>query len=158
MIYYRFFNRYIHPFKYNHQDYKKYYKNGFAMMASACLMIEALESFYNGWGSTQQTGDNTFKSFFGKFKSLKVFQSFNFYKFIQCGLLHQAETTGGYKISRIGQLFNKSSKTINAVKFHDELEKCLTAYCDLLKTKKWDSGIWDNFRVKMRSIIKNCKG
>lgn len=41
-VYERFHERYIQPFTDNKN------KNGFIMMASACLMIEALESFLAG--------------------------------------------------------------------------------------------------------------
>ena len=64
MIYHRFYDRYIKPFTYTSKEYKKSYKHGFAMMASGCLLIEALESFYCGWETTKDTGDKTFKSVF----------------------------------------------------------------------------------------------
>ncbi len=52
MVYHRFFGRYIKPFLFEDKRYKKFYKNGFAMMASSCLLIEALESFYQGLEET----------------------------------------------------------------------------------------------------------
>jgi len=52
MIYHRFHDRYIKPYNYPSNEYKKFYKHGFAMMASGCLLIEALESFYQGWENT----------------------------------------------------------------------------------------------------------
>ena len=49
-IYERLSERYIQPVTSAH-------KNGFAMMACASLLIETLESFYSGWKSTEQKGD-----------------------------------------------------------------------------------------------------
>jgi hypothetical protein len=156
MIYYRFHERYIKPFNYPSAEYEKFYKNGFAMMASGCLLIETLESFYNGWETTEGTGDKTFKSFFQKTKSLKIFENMKFYTHIRCGILHQAETTGGYEISRKGPLFDNKNRVINATKFIEELKCCLGNYRDELKKSEWHSEIWDNFRRKMRSIIRDC--
>lgn len=157
IIYHRFYDRYIKPFEYPSKNYKKFYKNGFAMMASGCLLIETLESFYNGWEITEGNGDKTFKSFFQRTQSLKVFGNIPFYRHIRCGILHQAETTGGYTISRIGPLFDNKKRVINSDKFLEELKKCLDNYKQKLETSKWDSEIWDNLRRKMRSIIRNCE-
>jgi hypothetical protein len=157
MIYHRFYERYVKPFEYNTPEYKKYYKNGFAMMASGCLLIEVLESFYKGWETTLDKGEKTFNSFFHKSKSLKQFEGIGFYKYIRCGILHQAETTGGFKISRKGALFDKNQKKINADKFHGELKNSLQEYIDKLKNAEWDGEIWDNLRRKMRFIIKHCE-
>lgn len=157
MIYHRFHERYIKPFSYTSNKYKKFYKNGFAMMASGCLLIEALESFCNGWETTKDTGDNTFNSFFQRTTSLKVFRNMKFYTHIRCGILHQAETTGGYKISRTGPLFDNKNRVINATEFLRELKGHLDNYRDELNKSEWDSEIWDNFRRKMRTINKNCE-
>ncbi len=159
MIYHRFYDRYMKPFNYTSKKYKKFYKNGFAMMANACLLIEALEAFYQGWEDTRNRGEDAFKKFFLRVKCLAPFKkdASNFYKHIRCGILHQAETTGGYKILRIGSLFDDKNRVINATKFLEELKMCLGNYTDELKTSEWDSEIWDNFRRKMRSIIKNCE-
>lgn len=156
MIYHRFFERYIKPFIFSNKDYQKRYKNGFAMMANGCLLIESLESFYQGWETTQDRGDTVFKSFFRRFPSFKGFQKIPFYKNIRCGILHQAETTGGYKISRKGPIRDNQTKTINATKFLEQLHICLNEYQKELCQAEWDSEIWDNFRRKMRSIIRNC--
>jgi hypothetical protein len=77
-------------------------KHGFTMMAGACLTIEALESFRQGWSRTDKNGRSpeTFRLFFDSFDSFKPFRGLDFYKHVRCGILHQAETTGGWKISR----------------------------------------------------------
>jgi hypothetical protein len=49
-------------------------------------------------------------------------------------ILHQSETTNGWRILRSGPLFIKESKTINATIFLNRLDKCLETYCDKLRT------------------------
>ena len=60
-IYERFFERYIRPL----ESIPKTHKNGFCIMANCCIMIEALESFYNGWENTKgrEKGKEAFKRF-----------------------------------------------------------------------------------------------
>src|SRR5271167_928447 len=47
----RLLERYITPL----EEVPREQKNGFLMMASACLLIETLEAFYRGWPSTHET-------------------------------------------------------------------------------------------------------
>ena len=61
-IYQRFYTRYINSFKYPAKRYKKMYKNGFAIMANCCLLIETLESFKNGWETTDRKSQKAFTS------------------------------------------------------------------------------------------------
>lgn len=37
------------------------FKNGFSLIANACLLIETLESFWQGWDSTEIANWRTFK-------------------------------------------------------------------------------------------------
>src|SRR6266853_4330765 len=61
-IYHRINHRYIEPLL--HVSPQKY-RSGFLMMASACLMIETLQSFYTGKKETPRgQGLNSFKDFF----------------------------------------------------------------------------------------------
>ena len=84
-------------------------KSGFLIMAICCLMIESLESFYRGWEDTRgRRSPEAFKKFFARVDGLKQFKdvSDNFYKHIRCGILHQAETTGSWRIRRdINEVF-----------------------------------------------------
>ena len=131
-------------------------------MAICCLMIEALESFWRGWSDTRGRSGEAFRSFFRRCLEqnleLGVFsqQADDFYEGVRCGILHQAETTRGWRIRRKGPLFDQSTKTINATKFHDQLENALKRYCDELKQSEWDSEIWCNLREKMKRVIENC--
>jgi len=159
-FYHRMHSRYIKPFQYDNETFKKNYKNGFSIMASCCLLIEAVQSFKNGWETSDKKSEKAFKEFLQSEKNFKDFnkKEKDFYKNIRCGILHQGETTGGWKISRIGDyLFEDTSLTINSVRFLRELEFSLQQYTENLKTEKWDSDIWDNFRIKMRKVISNCE-
>jgi len=128
------------------------------MMASCCLIIEALESFYQGLENTQAAGEQVFGSFFERDLALNKFTGVQFYKHVRCGILHQAETTGGFTIVRTGDLFDRNKKRINAQKFLNSLERSLVTYKEQLLNSEWDSEVWDNFRRKMRFTINHCDG
>ena len=77
------------------------FKNGFSIMANACLLIETYESFIQGWQDTKAPR-LPFNSFFKREEGFKDFkyEARNFYKDVRCGILHQGETKGGWKITR----------------------------------------------------------
>ncbi len=154
MIYHRFYGRYIKPFLFPDDRYRKHYKHGFAMMASSCLLIETLESFRNGWEKTPHDvgGDKVFENFFKRENAFRQFRGTRFYNNVRCGLLHQGEVTGGFTIQREGPLID-AKKKINAQAFMKALEKSLARYKRELWAAEWDSELWDNFRRKMRFII-----
>lgn len=153
----RFTERYITPLS---DDLKK--KHGFCTMAISCLMIEALESFRQGWPHTNRKSEEAFCSFFSwcleQGSELGVFSvdAKDFYKNVRCGILHQAETTNGWLIRRKGPLFVPAKKILNATKFHIELKKYLRSYCDLLKNSAWGSEVWKNLIKKMKAVVENC--
>lgn len=154
----RFTERYIKPLRGDPAQ-----KHGFCTMAICCLMIEALESFWQGWPDTHGRSRAAFKFFFQRCLehglALGMFSKLadDFYTGVRCSILHQAETTNGWRIQRKGPLFNLDTKTINATKFHNELEKALELYVDILKESSWDSEIWQRLRQKMNAVIKNCR-
>lgn len=151
----RFSERYILPLE--SIDKKK--KNGFCIMAVCCLMIETLESFRQGWSDSNNKSKEAFCYFFDGNEPFKDFRGFvaEFYKHVRCGILHQAETTGGWLIIRKGPLFDRANKTINATKFFKKLKTCLKHYCGDLKNSDWNSDVWHKFREKMKAICENCK-
>ena len=159
-IYERLYTRYLKPFDYDCPIYKKDYKNGFSIMANCCLLIETLESFKNGWEDTDKKSNSVFISFFKSESNFKEFAKISneFYKNVRCGILHQGETTLGYRITREGtRLYDSETKTIDAFLFAEQMKVSLENYKNALVEKEWDSEEWDNFRVKMRRIIENCK-
>jgi hypothetical protein len=154
-IFERFHERYIAPLK----SIPNKKKNGFCIMANCCLMIEALESFYQGWEVTSGRSREAFENFFNRVKEFRDLKdcSSEFYEHIRCGILHQAETTGGWRIIRKGPLFDSNKLAINATEFLNRLEKYLKKYSDNLRSSKWNDVIWKNLRKKMDSVIKNCE-
>src|SRR5690606_25127585 len=105
----RFEERYLDPVQTNHAN-----KNGFTIMAVCCLMIEALESFRLGWSDSRKKSRVAFASFFAHWHLFAPFRGVAdaFYDHVRCGILHQAETTGGWRVVRTGPALQGT--TINA--------------------------------------------
>ena len=144
----RFGERYLEPLK----NVPNKHKNGFAIMAVCCLFIEMLQSFREGWPDTSNRGRSELA--FCKFithrdSRLAVLSGYasDFYKHVRCGILHQGETTGGWKVHRSGRrLFDPKGPTLNASRFLVAMELALRDYCDDLRQAEWDSVIWKNLR------------
>jgi hypothetical protein len=138
-------------------------KSGFLMMGSACLMIETLESFYDGKKETAwRDGGPSFKRFFEREK--RFFPGFkddavDFYTNVRCGILHQGETKGGYRILRDdGPLLDPIERTIEANKFLKALKDCLDNYIkDLRAASISSSERWTMAIDKINFICENCK-
>lgn len=145
----RFNERYFQPIENSSA------RHGFAMIAIGCLVIESLESFYQGKGDTKGESREIFNSFFKRDTSFKVFASDDnwFYINIRCGILHQAETKGGWKLLRRGPLCDINQKTINATIFIKELRKVVVGYAKQIET---DEDLWNCFKTKMNFVCGNC--
>lgn len=148
----RFAERYLDPL-----EVDKSKKSGFTIMAVCCLMVETLESFSRGWINTRGRSEEAFCSFFCRWHEFERFRpvSQDFYKHVRCGLLHQAETTGGWRILRNGALLRE--KTINASCFATALRHVLGRYSDSLRLESWHSEVWRAFRKKMGAICSNAE-
>ena len=154
----RFTERYIDPVT----SGKGKRMHGFTMMAVSCLMIESLESFCQGWENSNGRSKRAFCHFFDSHSQFDSFRghSAQFYKNVRCGILHQAETTGGWKITRekTAPLFAPApSLTINATLFLQHLRAVLNGFYDGLKGADWNSTEWSNVRTKMKALCKNCR-
>lgn len=155
-IHRRFLERYLEPV------FSSPRRHGFTMMAVACLMIEALESFRQGWRDTKGRGASelAFHSFFDAHESFALFRGHvrDFYEGVRCGILHQAETTLGWRIRRDGSLLkiNGPIRTVNADKFVAALTNELDHYRDQLKASPWDDDLWQSLRHKMDRVCANC--
>ena len=159
-IFQRLKSRYLKPFQFTDPKFTEQFKNGFSVMANCCLLIETLQSFKNGWEDSGSKSALAFRQFLSTETNFSVFKNKEqeFYTNVRCGILHQGETTGGWTINREGKnLFDSTTLVVDSIVFAQELEKCLTNYSDKLKSEKWDSETWDNFRTKMRKIISNCE-
>ena len=129
-------------------------KNGFTIMAVSCLMIESLESFRRGWKNTRSKSELAFFSHWDAFTEFRPVSG-EFYKHVRCGILHQAETTGGWRIIREGPI--RVGTTVNATRFATSLRHVLRNYASSLRAQDWDSETWRAFRKKMDAICQNTK-
>jgi len=129
----RFTERYIEPATTCHA-------HGFTLMAISCLMLEALESFRRGWKKSSNQSEKLFVEFLDREPDFAAFRGrgAEFYADVRGAILHQAETTHGWRILRSGPLFD-GSRTINAAAFIRELERALNTYCEGLKRAPWGS-------------------
>jgi len=151
----RLSSRYLEPF----EKQNKITKSGFAMMACYCLFVETLQAFREGKEQTKRKqNDCAFCHFFRNETEnpLGVFENIakDFYENVRCGLLHQGETSNGWKIRREGDLFNTETKTINANKFGEALKEVLERYVECLKT---DDVLFENAKKKIKFIINHCR-
>lgn len=145
----RFDERYFRPI----EDSSS--KHGFAVLAVACLVIETLESFYQGRADTRNASSQMFRDFFARDTALKVFAGGNdwFYKDIRCGILHQSESRGGWHVLRRGPLLDTQAKTMNATALLSALRLEVRQYAQQIQT---DEQLWRNFCKKMGAVCANC--
>ena len=180
LIEHRFHHRYIRPLANVPQEYK----SGFLMMAAACLLIETLQTFYDGKNKSDDPNADrspkgsevAFVRFFKKntefFPDLRAHfplrvvkeqgrqkEKCAFYKNIRCGILHQAETTGGCRILRVGPLFSGDcgSVKINANLFVKAVNDSMDKYIESLRSDDCNSLLWRMARKKLTHICKNCQ-
>jgi len=156
-IHHRLHERYLTPLQHVPRDYR----SGFLMMASACLLIETLQAFHDGknetgWGMSQKK----FREFFEREK--KFFPGLAdhakaFYKNIRCGILHQAETTGGWRVRLGGPMFDPGARSFHAASFLKALEDCLDDYIQKLRAAKLEDPLWLKAADKVGFICKNCR-
>lgn len=145
--------RYLNPLN----QIPREHKSGFLMMATGCLLIETLQSFQLGLNDTKRESKLIFHGFFTKEESrFPGFTKFDFFRHIRCAILHQTETTGGYRILRKGPLFDTDLKAINADSFMRKIEQCLDAYIAELKASNNTAIVWTNAKKKIGHICDNC--
>ena len=136
-------------------------KHGFLVMAASCLLVETLESFYQGWESTDKgmnrvdikdpckptdpnrttvsSGEVAFCYFFQREQEFAAFRPYEqaFYKHVRCGLLHQGETMSGWRVQRKEELFDVPNLTVNATKFLMAVRRSLRAYAEKLRSAEY---------------------
>lgn len=146
----RFDERYFQPIE-NSQS-----KHGFAILAVACLVIETLESFYQGRADTKKSSAQMFRDFLARDTELKVLAGGNdwFYKNIRCGILHQSESRGGWRVLRKGPLLDEPNKSVNATAVLRALRRAVLQYAIEIQD---DEALWQNFRKKMGAVCLNCQ-
>ncbi len=135
-------------------------RNGFMTMAISCLVIEALEAFHQGWPSSDGKSQLAFCNFFDRWKEFHVFKgnAQAFWKNVRCGILHQAETTGGWSITLMPgtPIFDGGKLRIQADEFHAAVARSLKSYTDQIKQANTADEIWKKCTVKLKAIVNNC--
>lgn len=153
----RLTRRYLQPLK----SVPEGSKSGFLIMAAVCLLIETLQQFYAGRDKTKGDHAEAFNRFFVLENALFPDCANNskaFYERIRCGLLHQAETTGGYRILfKSGPLFDAKERTVNATEFLNRMELCIGNYLTHLQNSSQVDERWLNAQKKIKYICDNCQ-
>jgi hypothetical protein len=174
-IYDRFYGRYLKPFDFPSNEYRAKYKNGFALMTSCCLLIETYVSFSaKDYRNTYRKSAKCFGHFFTTEKRFTDFATGglrhdgtianksdggtpnDFYENVRCGILHNAETKGGWTITRRSSkpYFDSTTKTINATKFAGRLKAVLSDYKKNLIASDFDTDeIWDTFKNRLDDLF-----
>jgi hypothetical protein len=80
-----------------------------------------------------------------------------FYDCVRCGILHQGESSGGWRIWRRGPAFDEQHRTINASKFLTDVGCSVAAYRRRLEATEWEDRIWNHFTQKMKAVVANCQ-
>lgn len=132
-------------------------KNGFAIMAINCLMVDAFYQFKHG-DNTVDKNTRKYTSFLLKeFKHIIIDQdmALKFYKHIRCGILHSAQTKDGSMLSTecenaVEYFKGKACIKVNVVKFTAEMKNYFYDYTQRLKTG--DAKLRTNFITKMNYV------
>ena len=155
MIHLRFTERYLDPALDNSK------RHGFSILATGCLMVEALSSFINGWKNTLGCpggGAAVFRGFFQTNSEFSESVAADFYKHVRCGILHQAETTVHWRVDRRAPLFVEVDgvRCVSALEFGKKLKIVLDRYTSELASADWKNPLWKKSRKKLRQICRNC--
>lgn len=179
--------RFFNPIEYLRRAPDTYGGYGFSMMALCCLLIETIECYRRGIPTTSKKewsglakiqqketvltpfqlptqgppkGSEVFETFFRDFQSL--FPNVDgkaFYENIRNGILHQAQTKGGWTINARGALC--AGKNINRNLFAKALEKAFDSYTaglqEKAEQKTWNKD-WENAARKIWWLIRISRG
>jgi hypothetical protein len=130
------------------------------MMAASCLMIETFQCFKEGKRDTTGYGNGraAFKRFFlehaGKFSGI---DGEEFYNKIRCGILHQAQTKGRFRILRKGAVFDNAAESMNATLFLKHLKAVVEDYVSDLRVQDMHSQTWSKALQKIAFICETCE-
>jgi len=156
-------------------------KSGFAITALCSLLVETIQSYRLGLPSTHRgelqqfvkeaamaqwqvpvpewprrgRGEEIFVGFFSDFRSLfPSVDGVEYYKCIRNGLLHQAQTKGGWLI-KTGQqtLWDAATKTLDRNRLADGLKGAFDEYLGQLESTDWNSDAWRKAERKIRWLV-----
>lgn len=133
-------------------------KNGFAVMALNCLLIETLQQFIDGV-------NYNYKSMYAytNFLRKELFDVFDFeekakifYKDIRCGILHSAQTKNGSRLTfdkeYVIEIFEENKIRVDVGNFSERLWEYYIHYIG--KLRKGDLYLRQNFIKKMNFICR----
>jgi len=154
----RIFERYIDPV----ENVPLEFKNGFNMIANACLTIEAFMKILN----PNKISDLSVRPISGKyhfikfFKEFQLFESFKFlgaefYNDVRCGILHNGETNGLWKINRKSDTPIFDGYNINANKFIKSVKESIQLKLNSYLNLNFDSDEWKNLIISIERILQN---
>lgn len=133
---------------------------GFTVLAIDCLLMETFQAFRDGELDTRYKSRKMFRRFLTQRPSFQA--DFNieradaFYENVRCGVLHQAEVRGGWRVWAFGPLLAPVANVfrINRTEFHRRLVVEFESYkTDLLNGTAPD--LRENVRIKMDHICRS---
>jgi hypothetical protein len=151
LILHRLRDRYVTPL----EKVPLEFRSGFLMMAASCLMIETFQCFREGERDTKGNGVGraAFKRFFDRYSAeFAGIDGAEFYVKIRCGILHQAQTQGRFRILRKGAIFDSTKKSINATAFLKTLRIIVEEYVGDLRGKEMHDESWTKALRKIEYI------
>lgn len=83
---------------------------------------------------------DAFRSFFAEENHQEYFpgvEGDEFYEKVRCGLLHQAQTKGTWRLARTGKFYDHAERSINRDEFAQRLEECFDDYLQQLREIEW---------------------
>jgi hypothetical protein len=159
LILHRLRDRYVTPLE-NIPKRPIDFRSGFLMIATASLMIEAFQCFREGKRDTlgKGVGKATFKRFFDSYPAkFGGIDGEEFYEKIRCGVLHQAQTHGRFRILLRGALFDSAEKSINASLFLSTLKNLVEDYVGDLRIQDVHASCWTNALRKIGYICETIE-
>lgn len=156
---------------------------GFAIMALCSLLIETVESYKKGLPTSDKSdfddlfhgidispykedvirteikgSRKMFVDFFEDSENKVFFPDVNgslFFQKIRCGLLHQAQTKGGWRIIRSGKYWDETSLSINRDEFAVRLRNCFDRFLKHLEMTEWGKDVWPMVSRKIFLLTKS---
>jgi hypothetical protein len=151
----RFSERYLKP--------AKQATHGFARMALCCLSIESYMTYFLGYPDSENRSKKLFVKFFAQDHPIarSEIDADAFYKCVRCGILHQGETTGGWRIKERNkdELYGviNNHPTIYSRTFRVELELIIEEYIRNLAKSPWNYPLARAAQRKLCATICACK-
>lgn len=137
-------------------------KNGFAVMALCCLLIETLMQFVEGLPSTP-SGRNkrSYSDFMVHYLRFNREESTRFYEDIRCGILHSAQTKNGSCLTfGTNDCLRIQGNGVLMVDVHNMYERVVDFFYGYCSALRIEGNVQErlNFIKKMDDITKKSEG